>query len=234
MTTPREILGHISGGKVLDVATGDGGFISFLLEGFQSYTEITGIDCNDKCAACFAELFKEKPNIHFVKMDATKLDFPDASFDTVCISNSIHHLQNPKAILAEMIRVLRPGGLIIISEMYRDNQTDTQMTHVHLHHWLAAVDKTKGIVHNETYTRQQLLNLILSLGMNIMTLNDFSDLSKDPLAADTIQNLNKIIDQYLQRAENHPDLQARSEELHQRVSQIGYHDATNLIAILER
>ena len=33
MPTPKELFGHLSGGRVLDVATGSGGFIHFLLEG---------------------------------------------------------------------------------------------------------------------------------------------------------------------------------------------------------
>jgi ubiquinone/menaquinone biosynthesis C-methylase UbiE len=234
MTTFKDILGDISGGKVLDVATGNGSFIGSLLEGLKNYDEITGVDINDKHAAAFVEAFKDKPNVRFKTMDAEKLDFPDASIDTACISNSLHHMPSPEIVLAEMKRVLRPGGHLIVSEMYRDHQTEAQMTHVDLHHWWAAVNTVNGIFHNETYTRQELLDLVKALGLRSLSVNDLFDLTDDPKDAETVQYLNDIIDQYIQRAEGHPDLLARGAELRQRVAEIGFHSATVLIAVGER
>ena len=109
MLSPTEILGNISGGRVLDVATGGGGFVHFLLDGLKDYDESIGVDNNERGAAAFAEAFKENPRVHFQLMDAHKLEFEDASFDLVCISNSLHHL-DPQPVLHEMTRVLRPGG----------------------------------------------------------------------------------------------------------------------------
>ena len=123
---------------------------------------------------------------------------------------------------------------MIVSEMYRDHQTETQMTHVDLHHWWAAVNTVNGIFHNETYTRQELLDLIQAVGLNNLSVNDLFDLGDDPKDTETVQYLNDVIDQYIQRAEGHPDLQARGEELRQRVAEIGFHSATVLIAVGER
>lgn len=115
MTTPKELLGTISAGKILDVATGGGQFINFLLETLKDYVEITGIDTSEKAGATFAEAFKDQPNIRYIKMDAQHMDFPDASFDTVCISNSLHHMPEIELVLLEMKCVLRPGGYFIVS-----------------------------------------------------------------------------------------------------------------------
>ena len=65
MTTSQQILGTISGGKVLDVATGSGGFIHLLIEGLRDFDEIIGIDTTDRGAAAFAAAFTDRPNIHF-------------------------------------------------------------------------------------------------------------------------------------------------------------------------
>ena len=49
-----------------------------------------------------------------IQMDATRLDFPDASFDLVYSFNVFEHLPDPAATFAEVTRVLRPGGVAAI------------------------------------------------------------------------------------------------------------------------
>ena len=48
MPTPKEIIGHISSGRVPDVVTGSGGFIHFLLEGLKDYIEIISVNDNEE------------------------------------------------------------------------------------------------------------------------------------------------------------------------------------------
>jgi SAM-dependent methyltransferase len=228
--TPKDILGKISGGRLLDVATGNGGFIHFLLEGLQDYREIIGVDNIERGKAAFEEAFKDKPNIRFELQDACQLDFADSSFDLVCISNSLHHLDAATA-LRQMQRVLRPGGLLLVSEMYQDGQTETQMTHVLLHHWWGAIDCIRGIDHRATYQRSELIELVASLGLEHEALYDLMDLDSDPKDPEIMAELGPVFERYIQRAEGHPDLQRRGEELRQRVQQVGFHSATTLLII---
>jgi SAM-dependent methyltransferase len=233
MTTPKDILGNIPGGRVLDVATGGGGFIHFLLEGLRDYTEIIGVDATDRGADAFAAAFKDRPNIHFQQMDAHQLDFANSSFDLVCISNSLHHL-DPGPALRQMERVLRPGGFLLVSEMFRDGQTETQTTHVELHHWWAAVDRLNGIDHRETYTRAQLVELATVPGLEVPQLYDLSNLGDDPHDPAIMDELQPVFERYIQRAEGHPGLQARGAELRQRVQKVGFHSATTLLALARK
>lgn len=50
--------------------------------------------------------------IEFVEADVTALQFPDASFDLCVTYNGLHCLPDPRAALAELVRVLRPGGTL--------------------------------------------------------------------------------------------------------------------------
>jgi len=233
MSTYEEIFGPISGGRILDVATGNGNFIHALDATLKDYAEIIGIDTSDQFAAIFEQAFEGKP-VHYLQMDGEKLDFPEASFDTVCIANSLHHLTDLPSVLAEMQRVLKRGGWLIINEMYQDGQSETQMTHVQLHHWWAAIDSAQGIPHNETYTRENLIDFARSLNLSDWQFHDVAYLNGDPKNPDTLVQLNNAIDHYIQKAEGLSDqdnLQKRGEELRQRVQKIGFHSATALVAI---
>jgi demethylmenaquinone methyltransferase/2-methoxy-6-polyprenyl-1,4-benzoquinol methylase len=59
---------------------------------------------------------KRHPNLEFVFADATKLPFADASVDAVTISFGLRNVVDPKKAVAEMFRVLKPGGVVVICE----------------------------------------------------------------------------------------------------------------------
>jgi demethylmenaquinone methyltransferase/2-methoxy-6-polyprenyl-1,4-benzoquinol methylase len=63
-----------------------------------------------------AEGRKRNKNIEFIEADAEKLPFGDNEFDAVTISFGLRNVNNPKAALAEMYRVLKPGGRVVICE----------------------------------------------------------------------------------------------------------------------
>ncbi len=234
MTTPKDLLGNISAGKVLDVATGGGTFIHFLLDGLQDWQEITGIDTSERAEAAFKEAFKDHKNIRFMKMDAVKMEFADNSFDTVCISNSLHHMPDLPTTFKEMKRVLKPGGIFIVFEMFRDGQTETQMTHVYLHDWWGATDSAEGVFHHQSFTRQEILDLVADLGLVDLQAQDFLDLSGDPRDPANLEQLGPVIDRYKERAARLPQAKSlieQGEVLRTRVKEIGFHSATELLLI---
>jgi len=228
---PAAVLGHLSGGRVLDVATGTGGFVRFLLDGLRDHREIVGIDVNADRREAFAAAFGDLADVRFAEMDAHRLAFADGSFDTACISNSLHHLVDPAPVLAEMLRVLRPGGHLVVNEMYRDGQSETQTTHVLLHHWWAAVGTLRGEVHRETYRRDQVVEIVDHLRLADLRLVDLADPDEDPHDPETTAELEAAIDRYVALADGHPELQQRGEELRLRLRTVGVRSATQLVAI---
>lgn len=96
--------------KILDIAAGTGtSTIAIKKEG----VEITAVDISAKM---LDEARKKYPEITFIQADATKLPFPDNTFDTVTISFGLRNIQNPQKALKEMYRVTNPEGKIVICE----------------------------------------------------------------------------------------------------------------------
>jgi ubiquinone/menaquinone biosynthesis C-methylase UbiE len=61
--------------------------------------------------------------ITLAQMDVKALDLPGDSFDAVFSNTILHHIPEPAMMLAEAVRVLKPGGLLLIRDLYRP---DTQ------------------------------------------------------------------------------------------------------------
>ena len=227
--THRDILGGVNGGRVLDVATGGGGFVNFLIEGLDDVTEIVGIDISDAGLGAFDEALGDRPNVRFEVMDARELSFPAASFDTVAVSDSLHHFDDPLVVLREMLRVLKPAGHVIVAEMYRDGQSPAQLTHVELHHWAAAINQTQGIYHRETYPRAELVRLLDGFRLDGVETFDQADTSHDPKDPNTVAAHDAIIARYLALAAGHPDLGRRGRAIRRRLKAVGIHGATELV-----
>ena len=227
----KEYFKHISGGRVLDVATGGGGFVQFLKDSLKDYSEIIGVDVPSTRLAGTQEKFAGDP-IWFIGMNAAALAFDAASFDTVTIANSLHHLDDVDGVLREMYRVLRPGGRIIVVEMFRDNQTPAQLSHVLLHHWWARVNRLEGIVHYPTMTRQQIIGHIRKLGLQSVETIDYADPDADPHDRRTLEEIEKIINEYLAKIENdpgHADLYRDGKSLLERAYKVGFAWASEVI-----
>ncbi len=165
MTTLMESLSGMSGGRVLDVATGGGRFIDRLKSAFGDIDEVIGIDITDEGFDEARRRFEGDP-VGFVVMDAANLEYPDESFDTVAMAAGMHHLDDIPAVLSQMMRVLKPGGTFVLREMYRDNQNEKQKTDVLQHDWYATVDRLLGLTHHPTLTRGKIIDYVRALGLS--------------------------------------------------------------------
>jgi len=95
--------------NVLEIATGTG-LIAVNIAG--SVQSITATDLSPKMIEA-AMKKRVSDNVHFSVEDAAALSFPDQTFDAVIISNALHIMPNPVAVLTNIRRVLKPKGLLI-------------------------------------------------------------------------------------------------------------------------
>jgi ubiquinone/menaquinone biosynthesis C-methylase UbiE len=226
-----DILGRISGGRVLDVATGGGLFIIYLRKRLKDYDEIVGIDSDESAAARFTARFGTDPRFRFEAMDALELRFPDATFDTVGIGNALCEFGDPSAVLREMLRVVRGGGHLIVTEAYRDQQSAPTRMHVDFHDWWVAVQGLTGSQHQPFRARSELIQSIRELGLLDLRLRDVPTKTQNARDAALFAEIDELTDQFLARAEGHPMLQARGETLRRQMHDVGFLEATTLLAV---
>ena len=101
------------GQTILDLAAGTGSSsIVFLREGVK-------VVAADFSNGMLEEGRKRHPELEFVFADAAALPFADRAFDTVTISFGIRNVEKTEVALSEMLRVLKPGGKLVICEFSR-------------------------------------------------------------------------------------------------------------------
>lgn len=105
-----------AGERILDVAAGTG-TVSRLLA--DAGAEVVALDFSEGMIQEGIRRHGDHPRIRFVQGDATALPFDEGSFDAVTVSFGLRNVQQPKRALAEMLRVLRPAGRLVICEFSR-------------------------------------------------------------------------------------------------------------------
>ncbi len=137
----------LQGKKLLDIACGTG----VLTEQFvRMGADVTAIDLTPKAVELTKkrlELYKIHANV--LEGDAQALPFPDNSFDVVCAWGCLMHMPKTEQAIAEILRVLKPGGKMI-AMMYHSNS-------VHLRY---CIQLGRGILRLKylQYDNQSLIN----------------------------------------------------------------------------
>ena len=100
------------GGKVLDVACGPGLYTRKLARDLPEGLAI-GFDLSKPMLRQATRKSSGLP-VAFVRGDAHELPYPDATFDSVICLAALYLIPQPHLVIAEMARVLKPGGKILI------------------------------------------------------------------------------------------------------------------------
>lgn len=238
-------LKSISGGRVLDVCTGDGDFIGTLMKTLKDYDSFIGIDTSEKELEAAKKNLKNQP-ANFMRMNAEKIEFEGNYFNTVCVANSLHHLVNIDLVLSEMKRVLKFGGYFIIQEMFCDGeQTEAQRTDILSHGLCAEIDSLLGISHERTFTKRRIEGVVKRLALKKVEVFESSRYVKclfcdqwekceDPKDRDIVNYALNGIDRDLEKLKNHQAqrrFQERAEKIKKMILRFGSAPASILFFI---
>ena len=222
--------------KILDVGTGNGNFIRIITTLMDDFSEIIGIDLLDVSIEGCKKNFEDE-RINFFKMDALNMDFEDDVFDLVCLSNSLHHLEDVNGILKEMERVLKPGGALIFCEMMSNNLTKRQYSHLLMHHFAAEIDRERGSYHGLTFTNKKILEILES--ESSLTIKDAWDLTypkREENSTEEIEWLFETIDRLkegVKDAKKKEHYNKQADKVKKYIKKYGFDSATQVIVILK-
>lgn len=107
-------LGLEPGDRVLDIGSGTGELARLLAETVGADGEAIGVDPNPGMRT---EAARRAPRARFVDGNAYALTFPDGSLDAVTCERVFQHLDHPEKATAEIARVLRPGGRVVVTDI---------------------------------------------------------------------------------------------------------------------
>jgi ubiquinone/menaquinone biosynthesis C-methylase UbiE len=142
---------------VLDVACGTGVFARMLLADNPAQ-RVAGVDISAPMLQCAAGKCGRYASFTLQQARVQALPYASCSFDVVISANAFHYFDEPLAVLAEMRRVLKPGGQLTILDWCRDFPV------------CAACDVVLSVLdpaHKQCYTRREFHALLAEAGFAI-------------------------------------------------------------------
>lgn len=164
---------------ILDVGTGT---VRIPIELCQQHpsARITAIDLAEEMLAVGRRNVQRaglEDRIEVERMDAKVLPYPDDSFAAVISNSIVHHIPDPGPVLAEMVRVLQPAGVLFVRDLLRPDDKPTLRRLVELH-TPGANDHQRRMFADSLHaslTLDELRRLIAELGFDPATIQQTSD-----------------------------------------------------------
>jgi SAM-dependent methyltransferase len=112
-----DLIGIDAGSAAIDVGCGVLGVLHVLAERVGVNGRVVGLDREARMLEFGRELAEQRGLVvEFIQADATATGLPDRSFDLVHARTLLLNVQNPPQILAEMVRIAKPGGVVAVQE----------------------------------------------------------------------------------------------------------------------
>lgn len=104
------------GESVLDAGCGTGLLLELLAQSVGESGEAKGVDYSDDMLAVARRRCGDFPQVSLTRSSVEKLDFDSESFDAVACTQVLLYVDDVRQALSEMVRVLKPGGRLVIVE----------------------------------------------------------------------------------------------------------------------
>ncbi len=160
-----ELAGEHPGWEALDIATG-GGHTALAIAPHVARVVATDITGPMLAAAREFIVGRGAANVDFQLADAEDLPFPGGSFDLVSCRIAAHHFPDPARFVAEVVRVLRPGGLLLLQDQVTPEDPDAAA-------WITEFERRRDPSHSRALSRAEWLGLLASSGLSVETEDRF-------------------------------------------------------------
>ena len=162
--------------RILDVGCGTGTLLATLSSDPRA-ERLVGLDFSPNMIRLVHEKIRDQhleARMHAVCGDSERLPFGEAAFDIVTCCNSFHHYPHQTQAIAGFARVLRPGGILILIDGFRDNVIgwvifDIVVENIekHVHH--ASWSECREMIDSAGFAdlRQRKLNVLAPLLVNV-------------------------------------------------------------------
>jgi ubiquinone/menaquinone biosynthesis C-methylase UbiE len=229
----REVLHEIDGGKVLDVACGEGQFIEILKDSLRSWEHFTGLDVDKEILKRAYARFNDG-RYSFIQGSSQNIPLNDETFDLVSLSNGLHHMEDPGSVLKEIKRVLNYGKYMIINEMYSDGLTESQLSQQMYHHLRADIDKIIKVPHFYTYRKAEIIKFIENLSLSSIKVYEYMESQDDPMNNARIEEHSIKLDSWLEQIGDNEKFNYfynRVQELKKRFRMVGFTRPPQLVIL---
>jgi SAM-dependent methyltransferase len=153
---------HHKGERVLEIGCGTG---CDLLQFAKHGAEAVGVDITPEHIRLARERVGQLAEVR--QAEATTLPFPDNSFDYVYSHGVLHHIDDPRRVVEEIFRVLRPGGRFNV-HVYALWSYFTLLRRLqHGRDWKLWIENSRDPVHIDFYTARKLRQLFAPSKLSI-------------------------------------------------------------------
>lgn len=157
LTFVKEWAAIPSQATVLDLACGTGEFERLLLQDNPNQ-QILGVDISVEMLVIAQQKLHRYSSVSFAQGSATEIPSTGEQFDVVVCANSFHYFDQPIDALAEMKRVLKPSGKVVILDWCKDFL---------LCRFCDAVLKVLDPAHQQCYTQQEFHEFFSTAQLNV-------------------------------------------------------------------
>ncbi len=121
--------------------------------------EVTALDLTEEMLVQGRALARERSlSVRFQRGDVEALPFPDAAFDVVTSRYSAHHYPHPARAVAEMARVCRPGGAILLADIVSSDEPAVDT-------FVQAIELVRDPSHVRDHTAEEWMGMMADAGL---------------------------------------------------------------------